>query len=173
MKTCRFGCQHISTLFHVLLKADPGLEGDVADGKADSSVCHQLGQVSVLQEEPPNSWWYVFECLSIVVVYFLLVDKAGATGKGDKWLKGPRAIWQSCPPPPPGCPAYPPHPSSFPPSPPHDHHPPSFPCQRPTSPPSGVLEVLQALPPILQGPIGQRAQMLCSSLNVDGLLTSP
>ena len=34
---------------HMLLKADPSLEGDVADDKADPSVCHQLGQVSVLQ----------------------------------------------------------------------------------------------------------------------------
>ena len=35
------------TLLHVLLKADPSLEGDVADDKADSSACHQLCQVSV------------------------------------------------------------------------------------------------------------------------------
>ena len=34
---------------HVLLKVDPSLEGDVADDKADPSVCHQLGQVTVLQ----------------------------------------------------------------------------------------------------------------------------
>ena len=27
---------------------DPSLEGDVADGKADPSACHQLGQVSIL-----------------------------------------------------------------------------------------------------------------------------
>ena len=38
----------MSTLLHVLLKADPCLEGVVADGKAGSSVCYQLGQVSVL-----------------------------------------------------------------------------------------------------------------------------
>ena len=35
--------------FHVLIKADPCHEGDLSDGKADPSVCHQLGQVSVLQ----------------------------------------------------------------------------------------------------------------------------
>ena len=35
--------------FHMLLKADPSLEGDVADDKANPSACHQLGQVSVLQ----------------------------------------------------------------------------------------------------------------------------
>ena len=39
----------MSTPLHVLLKDDPCLEGDVADGKAGPSVCHQLGQVSVLQ----------------------------------------------------------------------------------------------------------------------------
>ena len=33
----------------MFLKADPSLDGDVADEKADPSVCHQLGQVSVLQ----------------------------------------------------------------------------------------------------------------------------
>ena len=33
----------------VLLKADPSLEGDIADEKADPSACHQLGQVTVLQ----------------------------------------------------------------------------------------------------------------------------
>ena len=33
----------------MLLKADPRLEGDVADDKVDPSACHQLGQVSVLQ----------------------------------------------------------------------------------------------------------------------------
>ena len=38
-----------STSLHVLLKAFPCLEGDVADGKADPSACHKLGQVSVLQ----------------------------------------------------------------------------------------------------------------------------
>ena len=48
LDTCRTRCQQMSTLLHVLLKADPLLEGDVADGKTGSSVCHQLGQVSVL-----------------------------------------------------------------------------------------------------------------------------
>ena len=47
--TCRSTCQQMSTPLHVFLKADPYLEGDVADGEADSSVCHQLGQVYVLQ----------------------------------------------------------------------------------------------------------------------------
>ena len=33
----------------MLLKDDPSLGGDVADDKADTSVCHKLGQVFVLQ----------------------------------------------------------------------------------------------------------------------------
>ena len=45
----RSRCQQLSTSFYVLLKADPCLEGDVADGKSDPSACHQLGLVSVLQ----------------------------------------------------------------------------------------------------------------------------
>ena len=36
----------------VLPKADPSLEGNVADVKSDPSACHQLGQVTVLQ----NFW---------------------------------------------------------------------------------------------------------------------
>ena len=39
----------MSTPLHVLLKADPRLEGDAADDKADPSVCLQLNQISVLQ----------------------------------------------------------------------------------------------------------------------------
>ena len=39
----------MSTPLHVLLKADPRLEGDVADDKADPLVCLQLNQISVLQ----------------------------------------------------------------------------------------------------------------------------
>ena len=33
------------TPLHMLLKADPGLEGNVADDKADPSACHKLSQV--------------------------------------------------------------------------------------------------------------------------------
>ena len=39
----------MSAPLHVHLKADPSLEGDVADDKADPSAFHQFGQVSVLQ----------------------------------------------------------------------------------------------------------------------------
>ena len=38
----------MSTPLHVLIKADPSLEGDVADDKADPYACHQFGQVSLL-----------------------------------------------------------------------------------------------------------------------------
>ena len=49
LDTCSSRCQQMSTPLHVLLKADPRLEGDVADDKADPSVCLQLNQISVLQ----------------------------------------------------------------------------------------------------------------------------
>jgi hypothetical protein len=45
----RSRCPKMSTPLHVLLKAEPCLEGDVADDKADTSVCVQLHQISVLQ----------------------------------------------------------------------------------------------------------------------------
>ena len=44
LNICRARCQHMSTPLHVLLKADPHLKGDVADDKADPSVCLQLNQ---------------------------------------------------------------------------------------------------------------------------------
>ena len=49
LDTCRSSCQQMSTPHHVLLKADPCLKGDVADAKADPSLCLQLKQISVLQ----------------------------------------------------------------------------------------------------------------------------
>ena len=39
----------MSAPLHVLLKADPRLEDDVADDKVDPLVCLQLNQISVLQ----------------------------------------------------------------------------------------------------------------------------
>ena len=44
---------------------------------------------------------------------------------------------------------------SSPPSPPPHHHPPTSPLNPPPPPPSECLEGLQALPPFLQGPVGQ------------------
>ena len=49
LDTCRSRCQHMSIPLHALLKADPCIEGDVADDKADSSVGLQLNQIAVLQ----------------------------------------------------------------------------------------------------------------------------
>ena len=48
LDTCRSHLQQMSTPLHVLLKADPSLEGDVADDKDDPLVCLQLNQISVL-----------------------------------------------------------------------------------------------------------------------------
>ena len=39
----------MNTTLYVLPKADPRLESDVADDKADPSVCLQLSHISVLQ----------------------------------------------------------------------------------------------------------------------------
>ena len=47
LATCRSRCQKMSTPLHVLLRADPRLEGDIADDKANQSVCVQLHQISV------------------------------------------------------------------------------------------------------------------------------
>ena len=49
LNTCMSSCQQMSTPICVLLKADPCLEDDVADEKADPSKCLQLSQISVLQ----------------------------------------------------------------------------------------------------------------------------
>ena len=47
---------------HVLLEAEPSLEGDVADGEADPPACHQLGQVSVLQYFGGTAPWTINMC---------------------------------------------------------------------------------------------------------------
>ena len=118
-------------------------------------------------EAPDNSWYWVFVYLEHVVVQLLIGGKyleAGAAREGQKkWQKGPRRIWPSRPPPPPGCPVFPPHPSPSPPSPQHHHHPPSSPPP-PSPPPSGGLEGLQALPPLMQGPVGQTLGCLHTGL---------
>ena len=49
LDTCRSSCQQMSNPIHVLLKADPCLEDDVADDKAEPLVCLQLNKISVLQ----------------------------------------------------------------------------------------------------------------------------
>ena len=57
----------MSTPLHLLLKADPRLEGDVADDKADPSVCLQLNQISVLQ--------YFLEMAGSMDHQYLLLDR--------------------------------------------------------------------------------------------------
>ena len=47
----------MSATLHVLLEAEPRLEGDVADGEADPSACHSIGQEERL---PP---WTTNMCL--------------------------------------------------------------------------------------------------------------
>ena len=72
----------------MLLKADPCLEGDVADDKADPSVCLQLNQISVLQ--------YFFETAGSMdhqhvlrqAVFFLSSCHSGCTGLAN------REVWQ-------------------------------------------------------------------------------
>ena len=49
LNTCRSRCQQMSTPLLVLLKADPRLEGEVADDKADPLVFLQTNQIFVLQ----------------------------------------------------------------------------------------------------------------------------
>ena len=89
-----------------------------------------------------------FFCTTMWLLNFLLVKKknlgAGAVGLGGKWQMGRRGIL-----PPPGCPAFSPHPSSFPPSPPDHHHPTSsLSHPAPSTLLSGGFECLQALPPL-------------------------
>ena len=48
LNTRRYSCQQKSTPIHVILKADPRLNDDVAEDKADPLVCLQLNQISVL-----------------------------------------------------------------------------------------------------------------------------
>ena len=47
----------MSTPLHVFLKADPRLEGDVADDKADLLVCLQINQISVLHYFLETAGW--------------------------------------------------------------------------------------------------------------------
>ena len=90
---------------------------------------------------------------NVVFFNFFLVERT----LKKELQRGSRGIQPPCPAPPPSCPAYPPHPSSSPPSPPPPpHHPPTSPFNTSPSPsPSECLEGLQALPPLLQGPVGQ------------------
>ena len=78
----------------MLLKADPRLEGDVADEKADPLVCLQLNKISVLQyfletdgsidhQHVLKQAGFFLEVLATVVALFW------QTGKAGKW----QVIW--------------------------------------------------------------------------------
>ena len=100
----------------------------------------------VSHEEPDNSWCWDFAYHYIICSFsYLLVERTWKQKLQGEATSGKilRRISPPCPPPPPGCPVYPPHPSSSPPSPLPNHHPPSSPPHPPPSPPtSGGLEGL-------------------------------
>ena len=85
----------MSTPIHVPLKADPCLENDVANDKADPLVCLQLNQLSALEYFFRNGWpygpptcveracYFFKEVLATVVALFW------QTGKGGEW----QVIW--------------------------------------------------------------------------------
>ena len=76
----------MSTPLHMLLKADPCLEGDVADDKADPSVCLQLNQISVLQ--------YFFETAGSMDLQHVLRQAVLATVVALFWQTGKVDEWQ-------------------------------------------------------------------------------
>ena len=76
----------MSAPLHVLLKADPRREGDIADDKADPSVCLQLNQISVLQsfldtagsmDHQNDDMLFFLELLATVVALFWKTGKGG------------------------------------------------------------------------------------------------
>ena len=84
----------MSTPLHVLLEADPRLEGDVADDKADPSMCLQLNQISVYQYFLKRlAPWITNMCLDRLfffkVVLATVIALFWQTGKGGEW----QVIW--------------------------------------------------------------------------------
>ena len=79
----------MSTPLHVLLKADPCLEGDVADDKADPSVCLQLNQISVLQYFLETAGSMDHQHVLRQAVLATVVALFWQTGKIDEW----QVIW--------------------------------------------------------------------------------
>ena len=79
----------MSTPLYVLLKADPRLEGDIADDKADPLVCLQLNQIYVLQYflETADSMdhQHVLKQAVFLEVLATMVVLFWQTGKGGKW----------------------------------------------------------------------------------------
>ena len=74
----------------MLLKADPRLEGDVADDNADPSVCVKLYQISVLQ--------YFLETAGSIdhqnVIRHAVFLEVLATGAALFWQTGKGGEWQ-------------------------------------------------------------------------------
>ena len=77
------------TILHVLLKADPRLEGDVADDKADPSVCLQLNQITVLQYFLETAGSMDHQHVLRQAVLATVVALFWQTGKGGEW----QVIW--------------------------------------------------------------------------------
>ena len=74
-----------STSLHVIYKAGPSLEGDVADDKADPSVCHQLGHLrwhlSCIIFDGRFASWTTNMCLDRLD----FLEKFLQTGQGGEW----------------------------------------------------------------------------------------
>ena len=82
----------MSTPLHVLLKADPLIEGDVADDKVDPSVCLQLDQIFILQYFLETACSMDYQYVLRQTVFFILatvVALFSQTGKGGEW----QVIW--------------------------------------------------------------------------------
>ena len=68
LNICRSRCQQMSTPLLVFLKADPCLQGDVADDKADPLLCLQLKQIFV-----GRAPWTTNMCLNSLFSFFLFL----------------------------------------------------------------------------------------------------
>ena len=68
----------MSTSLHVLLKDDPCLKGDAADGKSDTSAAYKLGQISVLQGRLTQ--WTTNMCLTRLVFLNKFLPQWRVTG---------------------------------------------------------------------------------------------
>ena len=89
LDTCRSRCQQMTIPLHVFLKDDPRLEGDVADDKADSSVCLQINQISFLHFFLETAGSTTNMCLGRLFkkkkVLATVVALFWQTGKGGEW----------------------------------------------------------------------------------------
>ena len=79
----------MSNPHHMLLKAAPCLEGHVADDKADTLVCLQLNQISVLQYFLETAGSMDHQHVLRQAVLATVVALFWQTGKGGEW----QVIW--------------------------------------------------------------------------------